>query len=113
MANLDIKVTCQTECLCIANGGARPHPRWQSYLVYQLVVHQAQLKQPTGYYSSHIFAKTQELMGATKTPAIIKSSVLRGTHKLLCYLEIYFCESRSKQYIKKGSRNAGSIQRTG
>ena len=45
-----------------------------SYLMYKLVVHQAQLQRPTGYSSSHSFAETQELMGATKTPPIKKLS---------------------------------------
>ena len=46
------------------------HIQDDSYLTYGLVVHQAQLQQPTGYTSSHSFAETQELMGATKTPPI-------------------------------------------
>ena len=60
-----------TRNVCVKADGprerdARPNPRWQSYLTYWLVVHQAQLQQPTGYTSSHSFAETQELMGARK-----------------------------------------------
>ena len=58
------KGTCQMECLCIANG-PRERERWHTE-TYRFVVHQAQLQQLTGYTSSHSFAETQELMGATK-----------------------------------------------
>ena len=68
------------------------HIQDDSYLVYKLVVHQAQLQRPTGYSNSHSFAKTQELMGATKTPPIKKPS-FRGTNKLLRYPEKYFCDA--------------------
>ena len=46
------------------------HIQDESYLAYGLTVHQAQLQQLTGYFSSHSFAEAQELMGAMKKPPI-------------------------------------------
>ena len=65
----DVKVTRRTECSYYCRR-ERTHPRQHSYLVYGLVVHEAQLQQPTGYSRCHSFAETQELMGSTNTPPI-------------------------------------------
>ena len=49
-------------------------------------------------------------MGATKTPPIITSSVLHGTHKLLCYQEVYFCDATTNFIMYNNEYIAKQVQ---